>query len=66
MERQFEAVLYLGPLASLKGSLPSPDLCRDADYLQKRFFRMELVGMGTAVTQAKQYCARIAPGGMGN
>lgn len=66
MERQFEAVLYLGPLASLKGSLPSPDLCRDADYLQKRFFRMELVGMGTAVTQAKQYCARIAPGGMAN
>jgi hypothetical protein len=66
MEQQFDAVLYLGPLASLKGSLPSADLCRDKDYVSKRFFRMELVGMGAAVAQAKQYCSRIAPGSLAN
>jgi len=64
MEQQFDAVLYLGPLATLKGSLPSPDLCRDKGYVAKRFSRMELVGMGAAVAQAKQYCSRIAPGSM--
>jgi hypothetical protein len=66
MEQQFDAVLYLGPLASLKGSLPSPDLCRDKSYVAKRFSRMETVGMGAAVAQAKQYCSRIAPGSMEN
>ena len=59
MERQFDAVLYLGPQSTLRASLPSPSLCVDAAYLKKRFFRMELVGMGRMIAAARQYCAMM-------
>jgi len=66
MEEQFDAVLYLGPPSTLRMSQPSAELCRDKAYVTKRFFRMELVGMGALIGPAKQYCGAVAPGSMDN
>lgn len=60
MAEQFDAVLFLGPPAAIRYAPPSPALCSDRAYLEKRFFRMELVGLGAQAEQAKQYCRMIA------
>lgn len=57
MARQFDAMIYLGPQSSMRSSMPSPALCRDQPYLQRRFFRMTLLGMARMVDMARQYCA---------
>lgn len=62
MEEQFDAVLHLGPPSGMRSALPDPALCADEEYLAMRFFRMELVGMGATVAQARQYCAAISGG----
>lgn len=59
MEEQFDALLYLGPPSAMRSSLPAPALCQDQAYLDTRFFRMTLVGMGAQVEQAKQYCRMV-------
>lgn len=45
MEEQFDAVLYLGPVASITMSELSPSLCADAGYVRMRLGRLAL-GIG--------------------
>jgi hypothetical protein len=64
MEQQFDAVLYLGPLASMTQSKLSSDLCSDQRYMAMRMARMANLpvppGAPSAVDQLKQYCASVA------
>lgn len=59
MARQFDAIVYLGPQPTMRSSMPSPALCKDQPYLQRRFFRMTLLGMARMVDMARQYCAAM-------
>lgn len=60
MEEEFDAVLYIGHPSTIRSALPAPALCRDQAYLDMRFFRMNLVGMGAQVEMARQYCQAVA------
>jgi hypothetical protein len=59
MEDQFDALLYLGPPASMTRSQLSPALCDDAAYMQMRLARMALVKQ--PADALKQYCASVNP-----
>jgi hypothetical protein len=59
MEQQFDALLFVGPPSAIRYATPSPELCHDADYLEMRLFRMNLVGMRAQAEQAKQFCRRV-------
>jgi hypothetical protein len=59
MEQLYDAVLFLGAPSEIRYASPSRALCSDQAYLDMRFFRMELVGMGTQVEQARQFCRLV-------
>jgi hypothetical protein len=70
MEDQFDAVLYVGPVASVtvrRGDI-APSLCADADYMQMRLSRMRLMdppgavlppGVVNPADRLRQYCASV-------
>jgi len=61
MEQQFDAVLYLGPPASITYSRMSPALCADTAYMRMRLQRMALMQEPMGSEEAgrlKRYCAR--------
>ena len=61
MEDQFDAVLYLGPPASITQSRLSPARCADVEYMKMRLGRMSLLpsppGQTSAGERLKRYCA---------
>lgn len=58
MDEQFDAILYLGPPASMTRSRLSPAVCADSAYITTRLGRMTLVGVPTDAL--KRLC-KIAP-----
>jgi Haem-binding uptake, Tiki superfamily, ChaN len=59
MEQEFDAILYLGPPASLTSrGLPS-DLCNDAAYMQMRESRFAIVNAKQGFETLKERCASI-------
>jgi hypothetical protein len=67
LEDQFDAILYLGPPASMTMSKLSPALCADHSYMDMRLGRLSLIppppgAPFTPVDQLKDYCAH--PGGL--
>jgi hypothetical protein len=71
MGDQFDAVLYLGPLASItiRRSEIAPSLCVDADYMKMRLSRMALMdppdatpppGVVSPSERLKRYCESVA------
>jgi hypothetical protein len=70
LEDQFDAVLYLGPIASIviRRSEIAPSLCADADYMKMRMSRMALMeapdatpppGIVSPTERLKRYCASV-------
>lgn len=62
LEDQFDAILYLGPPASMTMSKLSPALCADPNYMDMRLRRLTLIppppgARFTPVDQLKDYCA---------
>lgn len=61
MQEQFEAILYLGPKASITYSKLSPTLCSDREYMDMRLGRMAIYSVPRADDdRAKliEYCAK--------
>jgi hypothetical protein len=68
MEDQFDALLYLGPDSAITFAPLAPGLCSDSRYMEMRFQRMALAGMGQGppggpnpVARLKEYCATVSP-----
>ena len=62
MENQYDALLYLGPLAAMSEARLAPALCRDAEYMQMRLARLAMVppppgALVTPAARLKEYCA---------
>ena len=69
MEEQFDALLYLGPSSEQTNSQLAPALCRDAEYLQMRFHRIDLTfgmlppGVRSPADELREYCAAVTQPG---
>lgn len=61
MEQQFDAILYLGPPASLTSQGISLELCSDSDYMRMRASRFALVNAQRGFESLKEYCAGLSP-----
>ena len=61
MEEQFDAVLYLGPVASITFSEPSAELCADPEYTRMRLARLSLGPLGAAGPDVERFKKRCAP-----
>lgn len=60
LEDHFDAMLYLGPPATMTMSRLSPELCKDPAYLKERERRLQFMpaGAGKGIVQAlRMYCA---------
>jgi hypothetical protein len=57
MEDQFDAVLYLGPFASMTKSHLAPALCSDTKYMEMRLGRLSLLGATTPASRLTEDCA---------
>ena len=57
MEDQFDAILYLGPPASITHSEVTAELCADAAWLKMRVDRMTLLGHHDQAKSLKQRCS---------
>ena len=61
-EDQLDAVLYLGPRASMKQVPLSAAMCSSARYIEERMRRIALTGIPPAEAErVKQLCAGIPP-----
>ena len=56
MEDQFDAVLYLGPPASMTTTSVPAALCADADFVRRRLERLTRVGPPVEVQNFKKAC----------
>lgn len=65
MEKQFDAVLYLGPPSSITFPVESTTQCADPEYTKMRLTRLMLAPAGAAgsdVARFKKRCAAYLPG----
>lgn len=60
-EDQFDAVLYLGPLAAMTESKLAPALCQDSAYIEMRMGRIAIAGPRVEADRLTQYCAAASP-----
>ena len=58
MEDQFDAILYLGPPASITRSELTAEQCADASWLKMRIDRMTLLGHYDQANALKQRCSQ--------
>lgn len=56
MEDQFDALLYLGPPASMVIASVPPALCEDADFVKRRVERLSRFGLPIEVQNFKSAC----------
>ena len=56
MEEQFDALLYLGPTASMITAPVPPTLCQDADFVKRRVERLSRFGPPVEVQNFKKAC----------
>lgn len=56
MEEQFEALLYLGPPASMTTAAVPASLCQDADFVKRRLERLDRFGPPIEVQNFKKAC----------
>ena len=64
MEKQFDAVLYLGLKSSITYSSLSPELCRDQVYVKMREARLELAGGSSQASEGfKRECEKSLANG---
>jgi hypothetical protein len=62
MEDQFDAVLYVGPLAAITRSRPSLALCAETNHRETQLARMTLIGMPqTELDRVRQRCTEMPP-----
>lgn len=59
MERQFDAVLYLGPPSSITYSELAPALCADPGYMAMRLGRLAEAGPPGEAARLTAYCAGV-------
>jgi hypothetical protein len=57
IEDQFDALLYLGPPASMTSTPVPPALCADADFVRRRLERLTRFGPPVEVQSFKNACA---------
>jgi len=60
MHDQFDALLYLGPQATITRSELSPALCTNHTYMEMRLGRMKMLGMQPGINRLQEYCAAFA------
>lgn len=58
MEKQFDAVLYLGSPSTITIDRVSPERCSDLTYVEMRAARMKLVNQ--PIDELRRYCASVA------
>ena len=56
MEEQFDALLYLGPPASMTTAPVPSALCQDADFVKRRVERLSRFGPPVEVQNFKKAC----------
>jgi hypothetical protein len=57
MEDQFDALLYLGPPATITTAQLPSTLCADAPYMKMRMGRLDAYGPKEEAARLRQYCA---------
>jgi hypothetical protein len=57
MEEQFDALLYLGPQATITRSELSRAMCADRSYMDMRVGRLNLMGLKRDVDRLNAQCA---------
>jgi hypothetical protein len=70
MDEQFDAIMYLGPISSIRVRRDeiSPSLCADSEYMKMRLGRMAVIdppgralppGIQSPAERLRQYCATV-------